>query len=153
MAKRTAGGLGRFHSGAVLIPLAWFGCLCWAGQAEGTFNRSLTDTELRERFQRPPASARPWCYWYWMAGNITREGIGADLDGFARVGIGGVYLMDIGVVTASGDVTYRSPAWWELFTLAVSEAAKRDIKVSFHCPGWSASGGPWITPERAITNF
>jgi hypothetical protein len=125
-------------------------CICLQAQAEDQNNRRLPDAELREQFQRPPASVRPWCYWYWMAGNISREGIVADLDGFARVGIGGVYLMEIGNTSAVGDVTYRSPAGWELFTFAVSEAAKRNIKVSFHCPGWSASGGPWITPDRAM---
>jgi len=29
-------------------------------------------------FLRPPAEARPWCYWYWMNGNMSPAGIQAD---------------------------------------------------------------------------
>jgi hypothetical protein len=94
------------------------------------------DAKLESRFVQPPDDARPWCYWYWMNGNITREGIIADMQGFADVGVGGVIVFDIGIHLA-GAVTNRSPEWYELVKLATSEAAKRNIKVSFHCPGWS----------------
>lgn len=104
---------------------------------------------LAKNFATPPASARPWCYWYWFNKNISREGIIADLDGMANAGIGGVYLMNIGGERniPEGDVKYGTEQWWDLFKLAVSEAAKRNIRFGFHSPGWSASGGPWITPE------
>jgi hypothetical protein len=26
-------------------------------------------------FVQPPASAKPWVYWYFMDGNLTREGM------------------------------------------------------------------------------
>jgi len=29
--------------------------------------------ELEQQFLSPPASARPWVYWYFMDGNLTRE--------------------------------------------------------------------------------
>jgi hypothetical protein len=123
----------------------------------GTAFGSLTDAEsplpqknrLAEAFMRPPAESRPWCYWYWMNGNMTREGIQADLQGLADVGVGGVNLFDIGLLPA-GSVANRSPEWYELVKFAVSEAAKRNIQVSLNCPGWSGSGGPWITPELAM---
>ena len=104
---------------------------------------------LEQAFTQPPAEARPWCYWYWMNGNVTREGIIADLQAMHDVGVGGVFLMDIGIHPA-GPVAYRSPQWYELVKLAVSEAKRLGIQVSFHCPGWSASGGPWVTPEMAM---
>src|SRR5690349_13263266 len=50
---------------------------------------------LQQAFVHPPDSARLWVNWFWMDGNITREGITADLEAMARVGIGGVLLMDI----------------------------------------------------------
>jgi len=31
-------------------------------------------------------SARPWVYWFWLNGNITRAGITADLEAMKRVG-------------------------------------------------------------------
>ena len=40
---------------------------------------------LDARFENPPPSARPWAYWFWINGNITREGITADLESMARV--------------------------------------------------------------------
>ena len=43
-------------------------------------------------FVDPPASARPHTWWHWMNGNITREGITADLEAMARVGLGGANL-------------------------------------------------------------
>jgi (4-O-methyl)-D-glucuronate---lignin esterase len=107
------------------------------------------EDRLVEDFMRPPDESRPWCYWYWMNGNITREGIRADLEGLAEVGVGGVLLFDIGVLPA-GPVVNRSQDWYDLVKFAVAEAAKRNIKMSLNCPGWSGSGGPWITPELAM---
>ena len=46
-------------------------------------------------FSAPPQSAKPWVYWFWSNGNITREGITADLEAMHRVGIGGVLIMEV----------------------------------------------------------
>ena len=48
-------------------------------------------------FRTPPSSARPWVYWFPLNGNITREGITADLEAMQRVGIGGVLYMETDV--------------------------------------------------------
>jgi hypothetical protein len=101
-------------------------------------------------FNSPPASAKPWVYWYWFNGNISAEGIRADLAAMQDVGIGGVMLFDIGVYHPQGPIKNRSKEWYELVKLAISEAASRNIKVTIGCPGWSASGGPWITPELGM---
>ena len=50
---------------------------------------------LEKGFLAPPAAARPWVYWFWLNGNITREGITADLEAMQRVGIGGVLIMEV----------------------------------------------------------
>src|ERR1039457_364966 len=50
--------------------------------------------ELERGFTHPPDSARPWVYWFWLSGNITSNGITADLEAMKRVGIGGVLLME-----------------------------------------------------------
>jgi hypothetical protein len=105
--------------------------------------------ELRENFQHPQPESRPWCYWYWMNGNMTREGIRADIEGLAEVGIGGVLLFDIALLP-DGQVINRSSEWYDLVKFAVSEAAAHNIKVTINCPGWSGSGGPWITPDLAM---
>ena len=105
--------------------------------------------DLVERFSHPSAEAQPWVYWYWMNGNVTREGIIADLQAMHEVGVGGVYLFDVGLHPA-GSVINRSREWYDLVRLAFAEAQKRNMKINIHSPGWSASGGPWITPEMAM---
>ena len=47
---------------------------------------------LERGFLTPPNSARPWVYWFWLNGNITREGITADLEAMRRAGIGGALI-------------------------------------------------------------
>ena len=41
---------------------------------------------LYENFADPPQEARPRVWWHWMDGNITREGIKADLDWMKATG-------------------------------------------------------------------
>ena len=38
---------------------------------------------LEQNFQQPPAVAKPWVYWYWIDGNISKPGITADLEAMA----------------------------------------------------------------------
>ena len=49
---------------------------------------------LYDDFKAPPAAARPWCYWYWVNGNVDRETVTADLEAMKRIGFGGVLLLD-----------------------------------------------------------
>ena len=54
-----------------------------------------SDATLRNRFLSPPEDADSWCFWYWMYGAVSREGITADLEAMKQVGLGGAYLMPI----------------------------------------------------------
>jgi hypothetical protein len=49
---------------------------------------------LQQGFAHPPASAFPWVYWFPLNGNITSNGVTADLEAMARVGIGGALYME-----------------------------------------------------------
>ncbi|MGB0743955.1 MAG: glycosyl hydrolase, partial [Opitutales bacterium] len=40
----------------------------------------LRADRLQELFADPPESTKPWCYWYWLNGDITKEGITRDLE-------------------------------------------------------------------------
>ena len=55
-------------------------------------NLALSADELAKGFAVPPDSAKPWTYWFWINGNITREGITADLEAMARVSAQAVSL-------------------------------------------------------------
>src|SRR5579859_4177726 len=107
--------------------------------------------DLEKTFLNPPPSARPWVNWFWLDGNITREGITADLEAMRRVGIGGVLLMDITQDIPQGPVPFGGSEWRALFKHTVTEAARFGLQVSIHnAPGWCGSGGPWITPDLAM---
>ena len=50
---------------------------------------SSDNGELAKGFATPPASARPWVYWFPLSGNLSKKGITADFEAMARVGIDG----------------------------------------------------------------
>ncbi len=106
---------------------------------------------LEQAFRIPPDSARPWVHWMWMDGNITRVGITADLESMQRVGIHGAVLMDITAEIPPGTVPFDGEEWHALFQHAVKEAARLGLELSMNNdPGWTGSGGPWVTPESAM---
>ncbi len=51
--------------------------------------------KLEQGFRNPPDAARTWVYWFWINGNISKEGITADLEAMKEVGIGGVLWMEV----------------------------------------------------------
>ena len=110
---------------------------------------------IRKAFLNPPESARPWVFWFWMSGNVSREGITADLEAMKRVGIGGVLIMDIDLSsmdnTPLGPIKFMSEQWKDFFRFAVQEAKRLGLEVNMtNDAGWTGSGGPWITPEYAM---
>ena len=106
---------------------------------------------LAEHFAQPPASARPWVYWFWLNGNITKEGITADLEAMKRVGIGGVLIMEVDQGAPVGPVDFMSPQWREMFQHVQRESQRLGLEVNMNNDaGWNGSGGPWITPDKAM---
>ncbi|MBN2450378.1 MAG: hypothetical protein JXR77_08310 [Lentisphaeria bacterium] len=106
---------------------------------------------LPEHFLNPPSAARPWVYWFPLDGNLTREGITADLEAMARVGIGGVLTMETAQGTPKGPVPFASEAWYGMLGHAFREAARLGLEVNMNNDaGWCGSGGPWITPELSM---
>jgi hypothetical protein len=106
---------------------------------------------LRAGFVRPPDSARPWVYWFWLNSNITREGITADLEAMKRVGIGGVLIMEVDQGAPVGKAAFMGDEWRALFKFAVAEAGRLGLEINMNDDaGWNGSGGPWITPEQSM---
>ncbi|MGA2772372.1 MAG: glycosyl hydrolase [Bryobacteraceae bacterium] len=106
---------------------------------------------LEETFRRPPASAGPYTWWHWMNGNITADGITRDLEAMKRVGVAGfqIFQVDDGIV--AGPVKYGTPEHLRILQHAASEADRLGLEFDMHnCPGWSSTGGPWITPELSM---
>jgi hypothetical protein len=108
---------------------------------------------LAAQFITPPASARPWVYWFWNNGNVTKAGITADLEAMQRAGIGGVIIMDVveRFAPPPGTADFMNPEWQELFHFAVAEARRLGLEINMtNGPGWCGSSGPWITPELSM---
>jgi len=107
-----------------------------------------------EDFAHPPAAARPWVYWYFMDGNLTREGMTADLEAMRRAGIGGATFLEVNIGIPRGPVDFMSLQWQDLFAHAMSEADRLGIQIALGAgPGWCGAGGPWIQPERAMQHL
>ncbi len=107
--------------------------------------------DLAARFQNPPDRARPHTWWHWMNGNVTREGITADLEAMKKIGLGGAQLFNVSEHIPPGPVAIMSPEWRALVKHAANEADRLGLELCLHnCGGWSSSGGPWITPEYAM---
>jgi len=110
-----------------------------------------TSSILEENFKQPPASSFPQAFWFWMNGNVTKEGITLDLEAMKQVGIGGLINFDVGTGIPKGPIKYLSEEWLQLKKHAINECDRLGLEFIMHnCPGWSASGGPWITPELAM---
>ncbi|MCX6012289.1 MAG: glycosyl hydrolase, partial [Chloroflexi bacterium] len=48
---------------AVLLLICYLGSSCQGAPG------------LEESFRTPPDSVKPWVFWFWINGNISREGI------------------------------------------------------------------------------
>lgn len=110
---------------------------------------------IEKNFLNPPESAKPWVFWYWMHGAVSKAGITADLEAMKEVGIGGAYLMPIKdtVATIPFQPTVRqlTPEWWEMVRFSMQEAKRLNLKLAMHVSdGFALAGGPWITPELSM---
>lgn len=118
------------------------------------FAFARSDDPIARGFHSPPPDARPLVFWQWMNGCVTKEGIVSDLDSFQRVGLAGVQQFLVGGSEATitdPTIEILNPKWRELMKFAEAEAARRGLSFGTHnCPGWSASGGPWIKPDDAM---
>lgn len=132
--------------------------VAWAGLdprfPERAFSQPLD--QWNESFARPPASAYPWVFAFWMNGNLTRQGITADLEGMRRGGIRGITLFpcislrQYGIGSPPGPVECLSDVWFGMFEHLLKEGDRLGIEVCVNdSPDWDGSGGKWITPEMA----
>jgi len=111
--------------------------------------------DLEAGFHDPPDSAKPWCYWWWLDSNMSKEGITADLEAMKEQGIAGALVFDAGVggPNAPDGPPFMSPEWREHLLFTLQEAERLGIEISLNlCSGWNA-GGPWVKPEQAAKTF
>ncbi|MDY3069407.1 MAG: glycosyl hydrolase [Parabacteroides sp.] len=109
---------------------------------------------LEEGFINPSEKVQTSVYWYWIAGNISEEGVRKDLYAMKEAGINRAFIgmMDVqGIRTPYDKVEFGSEEWWKILHTALKTATDLGIEIGiFNSPGWSQSGGPWIKPEQAM---
>lgn len=111
--------------------------------------------DMAAEFASPPPAAKPHVWWHWMAGNVTKSGITADLEAMADAGIGGAIMFDAGLGTRwgvpEGPIVFNTPEWYAMVKFAASEAKRLGLELGMaNCSGWANSGGPWNTPANAM---
>lgn len=109
---------------------------------------------LEEGFKQPPESAKPRVWWHWLNGNVTKEGITADLEWMKRVGIGGMQMFDGNLGTpvfVDKRLVWMTPEWKDAFRHTGAEADRLGLEMSMAASGgWSETAGPWVKPEEAM---
>jgi hypothetical protein len=105
-------------------------------------------------FADAPDEARPRAWWHWMDGNIDTDGIRLDLEWLHGVGVRGVQMFDGGMGTplvVPDKVEFGSAQWQEALHLAKAVARRLGLEFAVATsPGWSAAGGPWVSPPDAM---
>ena len=67
--------------------------------------------------------------------------------GINRAFIGNVSLPEV----AEGNIKVLSDEWWDIVHTALKTATDLGIEIGFfNGPGWSQSGGPWITDNQSM---
>lgn len=112
---------------------------------------SVEGATLRECFSTPPEDAKLQTWFHWVSDFVTQEGLKADLKAMGEMEIGTAHIFMPGMAHLPSSPKPLSEEWWPLLRTAIEEAKKNNIHLGIHnCPGWSSSGGPWITPENSM---
>ena len=110
--------------------------------------------ELKSGFIQPPDSARPGVYWYFMDGNLSKEGMTKDLESMKKAGIGQVVFLEVNVGVPRGEVDFMSEEWLDHFEHMVRETERLGITITLGVgPGWTGSGGPWVKGNESMRHL
>jgi hypothetical protein len=133
--------------------IAFVGLSTTSCAQSGNPERAVTIQELAKNFEAPMPECKPYTWWHWINGNITREGITKDLEWMKSYGIGGAIVFNVGML---GDdlprkVPFGTDEWWQMVDHAIAESDRLGLKIGFHnCDGWSHSGGPWVDVDNSM---
>jgi hypothetical protein len=113
-------------------------------------------SSLEQRFKNPPPTERPWVYYWWIKGNVTRQSITRDLEQMKAKGIGGFLLFDARgygedhLPPPPAPMEFLSPKWRDMVRFTISEAHRLGLQMSMNL---STHGGslraPWKTGANA----
>lgn len=144
------------RTATLLGSLPVWGCLllCLGFLRATALGASVPSGPVPRDFASPPPAARPWVYWYFMDGNMSAEGMTADLEAMRDAGIGGAIVLEVDIGVPRGPVRFMSPGWRRLIVHAVREAERVGIEIALGSgPGWCGTGGPWVKPEQSMQHL
>lgn len=114
----------------------------------------------RAAFADPPKVFRPQTWFHYVGGNVSTEGITADLEAIAAAGFSGVQLFH-GQAGYDGmwpgndsRIACLSERWDDAVRHTAAECRRLGLRFTMQgCPGWAMAGGPWIEPENAMRHL
>ena len=106
-------------------------------------------------FKNPAVADHPETWFHFIGGNISTNGIAADLAAIKAAGISGVHFFHgqfggpwPGVAE---QIRCLSEKWDGVVSFLGDECKRRGLTLKVqNCPGWAMSGGPWIAPSNAM---
>ena len=150
----------RILATAIVIPMLLVISFAYCDRASQAVTSLRPLASLSSAFAHPPAQYRTYVWWHWLGLSISKYGIKRDLMAMKQAGVAGATICPVGSQAGvAGDIAnsgvpavhYWSPKFWRMVQYAVKVAARLHLKLGMeNCPGWSASGGPWITPELSM---
>lgn len=120
-------------------------------------NRSFNTADI-EAFLRSPASFRPETWFHFIGGNVSSQGVTADLEAIASAGISGIQLFHgqfggpwPGV---EPQIKCLSESWDEAVGHVAAECRRLGLRFTMqNCPGWAMAGGPWVSTDKAMRHL
>ena len=105
--------------------------IAFALLAMSCFGSKADNSRLDSEFASPPESVRTSVYWYWMCGNISKEGVIKDLEEMKRVGINRAFIGHNYFEPYEGgrNVRLMSDEWWKILHTALKKASELDIEI------------------------
>ncbi len=125
--------------------------------SSGELNRSFGKQD-EKAFSIPSQVYHPETWFHYIGGNVSKEGITADLEAIADAGISGIQLFhgQFGGPWPGVDpqIACLSPLWDDAVKHTAEECHRLGLRFTMqNCPGWAMSGGPWIEPSNAMRNL
>ncbi len=94
--------------------------------------------------------AKPWTFWNWKYGSVSRPGIHADLTGMKNVGMGGIWLMPVReageCLEFQDGVAQLSPEFWKMMDYSFLLADSLDFDMGIHV----LPGNPLVLPAESM---
>ena len=140
----------RSGKGKMLLSLCGF-IVCFIAIPCNAQQKILYDKITSKEFKNPPVWAKPKTWLHSMSGNMSKVGFTKDLEAISDVGMNGVLLFNVSRLLPYGNITFASAEHLDILKHAASECERLGLAFGVHnCDGWTASGGPWNTPENSM---